>query len=172
MTARSTAISAAALAFLFAGCAQDGSLSTGLNTGSVSPQAAAQAKSTEALCLTLASQIEALNTDGVSDKVAKAAAKKYKLKPADLTKADELNKANTEFQSKCSSYPPKIPTTTAAAEPAADSTLTKTAAAPAAKAKPPVPSQKPVAASLAPQDTAQSTSAPAPAADAPSVASP
>ena len=67
-----------------------------------------QAKSQEALCLTLASQIEALNTEGVSDKVSKAAAKKYKLKATDLTKADELNKANTEFQGKCSSYPPRV----------------------------------------------------------------
>ena len=83
----------------------------GLNTGSVNPQTAAgtQSKSQEALCLTLASQIEALNTEGVSDKVSKAAAKKYKLKATDLTKADELNKANTEFQGKCSSYPPRLP---------------------------------------------------------------
>ena len=66
MTARSNAIYATALACMLAGCAQDGSLSTGLNTGSVNPQAATQtAKSTDALCLTLASQIEALKEDQV-----------------------------------------------------------------------------------------------------------
>jgi hypothetical protein len=150
------------MACMLAGCANDGSLSTGLNTGSVNPQTAAgtQSKSQEALCLTLASQIEALNTEGVPDKVSKAAAKKYKLKATDLTKADELNKANTEFQGKCSSYPPRV----AAAVPAD----AKDAAAPAkemtkvaaAKAKPPVPSQKPVAASLTTQETTQASSGP------------
>jgi hypothetical protein len=161
MTARSTIISAAAMACMLAGCANDGSLSTGLNTGSVNPQTAAgaQSKSQEALCLTLASQIEALNTEGVPDKVSKAAAKKYKLKAADLTKADELNKANTEFQGKCSSYPPRV----AAAVPAEakDTAAAKeTPKVAAAKAKPPVPPQKPVAAAMATQETTQASSGP------------
>jgi len=115
MTARSNALYAAALACMLAGCANDGSLSSAFNTGSIDPQKQAaneQAeKSKQALCNTLVSQIEALNTEGVNDKVAKAAAKKYKLKATDLTKADELNKANVEFQSKCSSYPPRVAAT-------------------------------------------------------------
>ena len=164
MTARSNAILAAAIACALAGCANDGSLSTALNTGSVNPQAAATpaSKSQEALCLTLASQIEALNTEGIPDKVSKAAAKKYKLKSTDLTKADELNKANTEFQGKCSSYPPRV----AAAAPAEPATAAKDAAAKdatktaAAKVKPPVPTQKSVAAALAPQETTQTSSGP------------
>lgn len=169
MTARSTAIYTAALACMLAGCSQDGTLSTSLNTGSVNPQATAQSKSTDALCLTLASQIEALNTEGVSDKVSKAANKKYKLKPTDLTKADELNKANTEFQTKCSSYPPRTPTTTAAVEPVTtEAVAAKTPATATAKAKPPVPSQKPVAAAMAPQETTQAANAGAtPSADLP-----
>src|SRR5215210_2530352 len=147
MTARSKIFYAATIACALAGCANDGSLSTGLNTGSVNPQAATTAsKSQEALCLTLASQIEALNTEGVPDKVSKAAAKKYKLKSTDLTKADELNKANTEFQGKCSSYPPRVAATApvepvAAIKEAPAKEATKTAAA---KAKPPVPAQKSV----------------------------
>lgn len=161
MTARSNAIFAAAMACILAGCANDGSLSTGLNTGSVNPQAAATpaSKSQEALCLTLASQIEALNTEGIPDKVSKAAAKKYKLKATDLTKADELNKANTEFQGKCSSYPPRV----AAAAPVDPAAATKDAAAKdtaktaAAKDKPPVPQQKSVAAAMAPQGTTASS---------------
>jgi len=150
MTARSAALTAV-LACLLAGCA-DGGLTSGLNTGSINSSAQTQtaAKSTEALCLTLASQIEGLNSEGVSDKVSKAAAKKYKLKSTDLAKADELNKANTEFQTKCSSYPPRVAAATPA-EPAA----TTTAAADTAKtaAKPPVPTQKPMAAAMLPQAT-------------------
>ena len=164
MTARSNALYAAALACMLAGCANDGSLSSAFNTGSIDPQKQAaneQAeKSKQALCNTLVSQIEALNSEGVNDKVAKAAAKKYKLKATDLTKADELNKANVEFQSKCSSYPPRV-AATAPVDPVAK-TEEIAAAAKTAKtaAKPPVPSQKPVAAALA-QDTTQTANAPA-----------
>jgi len=164
MTARSNIIYAATIACALAGCANDGSLSTGLNTGSVNPQATTTtaSKSQEALCLTLASQIEALNTEGVPDKVSKAAAKKYKLKATDLTKADELNKANTEFQGKCSSYPPRVAATApvepvAAIKEASAKEATKTAAA---KAKPPVPAQKSVASAAAPQETTQASSGP------------
>jgi hypothetical protein len=163
MTSRSLTICAAAVACMLAGCSQDGTLSTGLNTGSVDPQQASAAKSQEALCLTLASQIEALNTEGTSDKVSKAAAKKYKLKPTDLSKADELNKANTEFQTKCSSYPPRV-ATTAPIEPVATTTTTTTTTTTpktaAAKAKPPVPAPKPLAAAMAPQETTQASTTP------------
>lgn len=147
MKARSNAILAAAAACILAGCSQNGTLSSPFNTGSIDPQKQAAdtqaAKSAEALCLTLASQIEALNTEGVPDKVTKAAAKKYSLKAADLKKVDELNKANVEFQTKCSSYPPRVAVTP---EPAG--TTPKTPGAPqknAEASKPPVPSQKAVA---------------------------
>ncbi len=165
MTARSNALYAAALACVLAGCANDGSLSSAFNTGSIDPQKQAaneQAeKSKQALCNTLVSQIEALNSEGVTDKVSKAAAKKYKLKATDLTKADELNKANVEFQSKCSSYPPRV-AATAPIEPVTKTSEAAPAAAPATKtaAKPPVPSQKPVTSALA-QDTTQTANAPA-----------
>lgn len=166
MTARSNAIYAAVLACIVAGCSQDGTLSSPFNTGAIDPQKqqanAQAAKSTEALCLTLASQIDALNTEGIPDKVAKAAAKKYKLKPTDITKADELNKANTELQTKCSSYPPRVTTATAPVEPV--SATPTTPGAPqktAAKTKPPVPSQKPIAAAMAPQETTAAAATPA-----------
>jgi hypothetical protein len=165
MTARSNALYAAALACMLAGCANDGSLSSAFNTGSIDPQKQAaneQAeKSKQALCNTLVSQIEALNSEGVNDKVSKAAAKKYKLKATDLTKADELNKANVEFQTKCSSYPPRV-AATAPVDPVAK-TEEMAAAAKASKtaaAKPPVPPQKPVSSALA-QDTTQTANAPA-----------
>ncbi|MEI9902205.1 MAG: hypothetical protein WDN31_21365 [Hyphomicrobium sp.] len=169
MTARSNAIyAAAALACLLGGCA-DGSLGSAFNTGSIDPQKQAaneQAeKSKQALCNTLISQIDALNNEGTSDKVAKAAAKKYKLKATDLSKADELNKANAEFQGKCSDFPPRVaatapiePVTTATA-PAAASTTPATKTAATAKAKPATPTPKPVAAAaMAPQETASPTS--------------
>ncbi len=163
MTARSNALYAAALACMLAGCANDGSLSSSFNTGSIDPQKQAaneQAeKSKQALCNTLVSQIEALNSEGTSEKVAKAAAKKYKLKSTDLTKADELNKANVEFQSKCSSYPPRVAAATPV-DPVAKTGEIAAAAKAKTAAKPPVPSQKPVAAALA-QDTTQTATAPA-----------
>jgi hypothetical protein len=160
MTARSNAIYATALCCLLAGCA-DGSLNSAFNTGSIDPQkqaAAEQAdKSKQALCNTLMSQIDALNQDGVSDKVSKAAAKKYKLKSTDISKVDELNKANTEFQGKCTSYPPRVattapiePVTTAAVTTGSGATASATPTKTAAKTKPPVPAQKPVAAAMAP----------------------
>ena len=163
MTARSNAIyaSAAIGCLLLAGCA-GGGLGSTFNTGSIDPQkqaAAEQAeKSKQALCGTLVSQIDALNNEGTSDKVSKAAAKKYKLKPTDLTKMDELNKANNEFQSKCSDFPPRV-AATAPIEPVTTGSTTP-AAKTAAAAKPaPAPTQKPVAAAMAPGATGSSTTA-------------
>jgi hypothetical protein len=127
------------IAALVAGCAPDGTL-TGLNTASINQEAAmVQMPKADPACVTLASQIDALNQEGIGDKVSKAAAKKYKMKSADLSKADALNKAHAEFQTKCSSYPPSP--IVAATEPVG--------AAP--KAKPPVPSPKPVASAMVPQ---------------------
>jgi hypothetical protein len=138
-----TAHSAHAIAFvlvsvMLAGCAQDGTLLTGsLNTASID-QTQQQPKQNP-LCVTLASQIEALNKEGVSAKLSKAAAKKYKLKQSDLAKADELNKANGEFQAKCSEYPPApVVAETEPEQPAAHKVAKKIAT-------PPVPAQKPVA---------------------------
>ena len=126
MKARSAPTAAILVALLAAGCAQDGTLTTGgLNTSSIDQAGAAKS---DPACLTLAAQIEALNRDGTIDKVSKAAAKKYKLKTEDLAKADELNKANNEFQSKCSAYPPR-PVVAATTTPTTTSTTTTTTAA-------------------------------------------
>ena len=153
MKARSAPTAAILVALMAAGCAQDGTLTTGgLNTSSID-QAGAQSKS-DPTCLTLAAQIEALNRDGTIDKVSKAAAKKYKLKTEDLAKADELNKANTEFQTKCSAYPPRpvvaattmtTSTTTTTAAAAKDPKDTKEKKVAAKKTAPPVPTAKPPA---------------------------
>lgn len=118
--------SAAAGAALLAGCADTSNIfgsssSSNLTTSSVSPPAAPKV---DPVCISLASQIDSLRKDGIADKVEKAAQKKYKLTTAELAKADQLNKINTDFQSKCSSYKPATaavaaPSTVASAAPAA-----------------------------------------------------
>jgi hypothetical protein len=152
MKAHSATSAAVLLAAFFAGCAQDGSLMTNsLNTSAIDQQKAAQeAAKSDPACLTLASQIEALTKDGIPDKVSRAAIKKYKMKTADLAKADELNKANAEFQTRCSSYPPSPTLAAAALEPPTPAPATPKVAG---KSKPPVPAPKPVAAALATQET-------------------
>lgn len=106
---------------LLAGCAEgnDGLFTTGSLTG------APEAKSDPA-CLSLASRIEALRKDGIPDKIAKAAAKRYRMTQADLGKADQLTKANAEFQSRCSTV--KTAPVNAETEPAGKATKTKKSA--------------------------------------------
>jgi len=57
--------------------------------------------------VTLASRIEALRKEGIAEKIEKAAAKKYKMTQSDLNKADQLTKANADFQLRCSTIMPK-----------------------------------------------------------------
>ena len=98
---------------LLAGCANEGNdnlFTTGaLGSGQTASAAPEQAK-VDPMCVTLASRIEGLRKDGVGDKIEKAAAKKYKMTSADLGKADQLTKANAEFQMRCSTITTK-PTT-------------------------------------------------------------
>jgi hypothetical protein len=95
------------------GCAEGGD--NIFTTGSLVGQPAEKA---DPACVTLASNIEALRKEGIADKIEKAAAKRYKMTQADLKKADQLTKANAEFQGRCSNVTPKATTTTAAAAPA------------------------------------------------------
>ncbi len=119
---------------MLAGCAMEGG--DGLfTTGSLVSGQTAEAKADPA-CVTLASRIEALRKDGIADKIEKAAAKRYKMTQADLGKADQLTKANAEFQAKCSTVTPRPVTAETPAEPAAKAAPKKAAkasAAPAAK---------------------------------------
>ena len=112
---------------LLAGCAVEGS--DGLfTTGSlVGPQTAEQ--KADPACLTLASSIDALRKEGIPDKIEKAAAKRYKMTQADLKKADQLTKANADFQVRCSTVTPKQ-TADAAADKAAAKKVAKTAKSP------------------------------------------
>ena len=89
--------------FTLAGCAGT-ELFGGANQVTTS-SVASQVQKMDPACPSLAAQIDTLRKEGVADKIEKAAAKKYKMTPADMTKADLLTKANGEFQSKCSTLP-------------------------------------------------------------------
>jgi hypothetical protein len=106
---------ALASALVLAGCASMEGFGGGgqMTTGTVAPQ-----PKIDPACVILASQIDNLRGDGIADKIAKAAANKYKMKPADLVKTDQLTKASAEFEAKCSTLPPR-PGVEAAAPPSA-----------------------------------------------------
>lgn len=152
MKSRSAFVLAPLVALLAAGCAENGALTTGsIDPSVVSEQQAKETAANKAACATLAAQIEELNKGGVAEKVEKAAAKKYKIKTADLAKANELNKANAEFQTKCSNYPTMaaLPKPEEVAAEAKDAKPTDKAAA-----KPPVPPRKSAAQAAAPKPQA------------------
>ena len=112
-----------------AGCAGGldmfgGNGSSDVTTSSV---AQTQAQRVDPACGNLALEIDTLRREGVADKVDRAAAKKYKMTSGDLAKASQLNKANGEFQSKCSTLPRSAAVPDAVVAPAAK------AAAPVAK---------------------------------------
>jgi hypothetical protein len=100
------------------GCANDEGLAS-LTTSSVTPGNAAIAPRVDPACISLSEQIEQLRKDGVQEKVEKAAARKYKMKSADLAKADQLNKINAEFQTRCSTLPARPQTAQGPAAPGA-----------------------------------------------------
>lgn len=134
-------VSLIAGALTVAGCADNQSLlgntSSNLTTSAVTTPPAPKI---DPACAGLAAQIDGLRKEGIVDKMDKAAQKKQKvaLSAAETAKADQLNKATLEFQSKCSSFKPAVataaaPTATAvkAVAPAASASAVK-AAAPAA----------------------------------------
>ena len=92
----------------FAGCAgEGGGMENFFTTGSLGSQSAAQDAKIDPACVSLATRIDALRKEGVAEKIEKAAAKKYKMTQSDLTKADQLTKANAEFQVRCATIMPK-----------------------------------------------------------------
>ena len=122
-----------------AGCANSDIFggASSVTTSSVSQQA----QKMDPACPSLAAQIDNLRKEGVADKIEKASAKKYKMTPADIAKADQLNKANAEFQNKCSTLPraaaaPVAPTTPAATAAAAVGAVAAAAPAVAAPTAP------------------------------------
>ena len=97
-------------AVLLAGCSGDGALlGSPITTGSIQP-------AIDPACVKLTAEIDGLMKEGVAEKVEKAAANKYRLKKADLVKADRLNKANAEFQNRCALNPTRSAETSAEAK--------------------------------------------------------
>jgi hypothetical protein len=95
---------------LFAGCAGEGNGNI-FTTGAIGGQSQmAAASEVDPVCVTLGARIDGLRREGIADKIEKASLKKYKMTQADLSKADQLTKANAEFQMRCSNVPPR-PTT-------------------------------------------------------------
>lgn len=112
-----------------AGCASDGT--SMLTTASVEPKKPAPV--VDQACLQLQNRIAVLRAEGTVGRVEQAAVGKTKtvnIKRESLAKVAELNKANAEFQLRCS----KLQTTAAAASQSA-------ATAPAATAQPATPQQ-------------------------------
>ena len=107
--AAAKALTLAGVTVALAGCAGDGE--NIFTTGALGTSAEAKL---DPMCVTLASRIEALRKEGIAEKIEKAAAKKYKLTQSDLNTADQLTKANADFQLRCSTIMPK----SAAADPA------------------------------------------------------
>lgn len=95
-------------ALMLGACSSDGGL---LSFGDSTPAAAQTAAlperpKSDPACQTLAARIAELKQDGAVDRVEKAAQGKgdtVSVKRASLAKVGELNKANAEFQARCSS---------------------------------------------------------------------
>jgi hypothetical protein len=124
-----------------AACSSGGDLFGSSNSSDVTTssltQAQAQGQKVDPICGTLAAEIDGLRRDGIAEKVDRAAAKKYKMTQNDLTKANQLNKLNADYQEKCSTLPRTAAVSTTAPAAAASAAATKAvakAAAPATKA--------------------------------------
>ena len=109
------ATSALALAsLLLAGCSSEGGFGSNFfTTGSLSsnntaaePAVAKNEPRVDPACVALVSRIETLRKEGIAEKIERAANKKYKMTASDLAKADQLTKANNEFQVRCSTITP------------------------------------------------------------------
>jgi hypothetical protein len=97
---------------LLAGCSSDGSLlPPSLTTSSLSTSSTQTASATprvDPACAGLAQRIEALRRDGVIDRAEKASVGKtttVAVKRASLAQIADLDKANAEFQARCSTVP-------------------------------------------------------------------
>lgn len=103
---------------LLAGCSSgNGLFGTSLTTQSIgttptsaSGQTVAAAPKVDPACYTLAQRIETLRRDGLTERLEKAATGKsstVSVKRASLQQAAELDKANAEFQARCTPFGPR-----------------------------------------------------------------
>ena len=106
-------ISAAVAGLGLAGCSDSGILSNPLTTQSINTaQAVPAAGAVDPSCHALAQRIQALRQDGLTERLEKASVGKsstVSVKRASLGQAAELDKANAEFQAKCSAPGVRVP---------------------------------------------------------------
>jgi hypothetical protein len=120
------------------GCAADGS--SLLTTGSLASgetEVAAKSERISPECMTLMAKIQELREEGTPERVEKISTGKsptVSVKRSALAKLAELNKANSEFQLKCSKMAPAATTAAAATQPATSTAAPAAASAPAAPA--------------------------------------
>jgi hypothetical protein len=131
MNKRAAAAIAGLAGLMLAGCAGEGGMDSIFTTGSIGSSAASEPR-VDPACVTLSSRIEALRKEGIGEKIEKAAAKKYKMTQADLNKADQLTKANAEFQMKCSPGLPRSADISSDVEPVSAPPPAKTKGSPRA----------------------------------------
>jgi hypothetical protein len=134
LTSTRSIFAIAMLGLAVAGCANSDGSDGLFSTASTAPAGATEAK-VDPACVTLTSQIDGVKKEGIIEKVEKAAMKKYTMTPADLAKADQLNKLNANYQAKCGTVTPKA--TTAALSSTPPSPAAAKASAPTAAAKAP-----------------------------------
>lgn len=128
-------ISVIALASLMSGCASEGSNGI-FATGSVAPVAMAEAPKADPACVTLAGQIEQLRKEGTIERLEKTAAGKtatVQVQRTAVAKQAELNKANADFQAKCSTVQARAGQPVIGATPSPATAAVAAAAAPQAK---------------------------------------
>ncbi|MGQ0672096.1 MAG: hypothetical protein ACT4N2_04350 [Hyphomicrobium sp.] len=130
------AVSAAALT---AGCSGD---LGGLTTQTIDPAKGAPtatAAKVDPACVSLTAQIDTLRKDGLTERVEKVAAtgksKLVSVKRESLARIAELDKANAEFQAKCTTLTPRPVTAAAVAPPAAAPAAATANSAPATTGK-------------------------------------
>jgi hypothetical protein len=97
---------------ILAACSSDGALvGSNVTTSSVqTPAPVAVAPKVDPACLALAAKIDTLRRDGVTERIEKASVGKstnVSIKRSSLALMTELDRANAEFQSKCTPLGPK-----------------------------------------------------------------
>lgn len=132
-------ITAAVSALGLAGCSSDSGLfGSPLTTQSInSAQGAPKANAVDPACYALSQRIELLRRDGFTERMEKASVGKsasVSVKRASLAQAAELDKANAEYQAKCSAPALRIPQAAAQGAPAVTTAPNAATAAPAANA--------------------------------------
>jgi hypothetical protein len=164
-----TIIGIALTAGLLSACSSDNTLlGSALTTSSVDPATPAKPSSTAKIdpaCVQLATHIDALRKEGVVERVEQASTgsgKTVQVKRESLAKMAELQKANADFQSKCSTVPMAAPQSASAAAPA----QTAQAAKPAAGTKTAAKTASATKTAAAKTADAKPADAPAPAAPA------